>query len=179
MQYSKIAGACLLATVFAGAAHADDDAGFYLGGGLGKAREKSGPFEGDDTSFRVFGGYNLNRFFSLEAGYIDGGKISDDVGAYRVSIESEGIFASAIGKWPIGKYFTPFAKLGYVSYESTETVGLGTSRVSETENDSDFIFGGGFEFNLGEKFRLRLEYDDVNASDASFDIFSLNATYRF
>lgn len=179
MKYSKIAAVCVLASTFAGIAHADDDAGFYLGGGVGQAREKSGPFEGNDTSYRVFGGYSFNRYFSAEAGYIDGGTTSSDVGAYRVTIESAGLYATGIAKLPIGKYFAPFGKFGYVFHESTQNVTLGTLRESDSENDSDFIFGGGFEFKLGENFRLRAEYDKVNLPDAAFDIFSLNAAFKF
>ena len=120
MKYSRIAAVCVLASTFAGIAHADDDAGFYLGGGVGQAREKSGPFEGDDTSYRVFGGYSFNRYFSAEAGYIDGGTTSDDIGAYRVTIESAGLYATGIAKLPIGKYFAPFGKFGYVFHHTTQ-----------------------------------------------------------
>lgn len=179
MKHSRIAGMCLLALTLAGIARAEEDAGFYLGGGIGQAREKSGPFEGNDTSYRVFGGYSFNRYFSAEAGYIDGGTMSSDVGAYRVAIESAGLYATGIGKLPIGKYFVPFVKLGYVYHESTQNVALGQVRQSDSENDSDFIFGGGLELKLGKKFRLRAEYDKVNLPDAAFDIFSINAAYRF
>ncbi len=179
MKYSRIAGMCLLAATLAGIARADDEAGFYLGGGFGEARQKSGAFEGDDTSFRVFGGYSFNRYFSAEAGYIDGGTIASPVGAYRVAIESAGLYATGIGKLPVGPYLVPFVKVGYVYHESTQTVAFGQLRQSDSESDSDFIFGGGFEFKIGENFRLRAEYDKVNVPDASFDIISLNAAYRF
>jgi OOP family OmpA-OmpF porin len=175
MKYSKIAAVCVLASTCAGIAHADDDTGFYLGGGLGQAREKSGPFEGDDTSYRVFGGYSFNRYFSAETGYIDGGTTADDVGGgYYVSIERAGLYATGIGKLPIGRYFAPFAKFGYVFHHTVDSI-----QISDSGNDSDFIFGGGLEFRLGEKFRLRAEYDKVNLPDSAFDIFSLNAAYRF
>jgi OmpA-OmpF porin, OOP family len=180
MKYPKFAGACLLACGLAGGvAHADDDAGFYLGTGIGQAREKSGPFEGSDTSFRVFGGYSFNRFFAAEAGYIDGGNIDDDIGPYRVSIASEGLYAAGLAKLPLGDNFELFAKLGWVFHDSTETVSLGSQRNSESTSDSDFLFGGGVALKLGKNFQLRAEYDKVNVSDAAFDIFSVNAAWKF
>lgn len=179
MTYSKIAGLCLLAAAVSGAARADEDAGFYLGGGLGQVRYESGPFKGDDTSFRVFGGYSFNRYFSAEAGYIDGGTVTDDLGPYRLSLDSNGIYASGIAKLPIGDFFSPFVKLGWVLHDSTQTIRLGTQVDSSSDNDGDFLFSGGFEFKLSEKFRLNAEFDKINLHDASFEILSLNAAYRF
>ena len=180
MKYSKIVTAGLLACGLAGGvARADDDAGFYVGAGIGQAREESGPFKGSDTSFRLFGGYSFNRYFAAEAGYIDGGDIEDDIGPYRVSIASDGLFAAGLAKLPLGDRFALFAKLGWVFHDSTETVSLGSQRSSESTSDSDFLFGGGVALKLGKYFQLRAEYDEVNVADAAFDILSVNAAWKF
>jgi len=180
MKYSKFAIAGLLACGLAGGvARADDAAGFYLGAGVGQAREDFGPFKGSDTSFRLFGGYSFNRYFAAEAGYIDGGNIEDDIGPYRVSIASDGIFAAGLAKLPLGNHFELFAKLGWVFHDSTQTVSLGSQRNSESESDSDFLFGGGMAFKLGKNFQLRAEFDKINVSDAAFEIYSVNAAWKF
>jgi len=180
MKFSRIAGACLLVTMFADVAQADDDAGFYMGGGLGRAREEFFTFNGDDTSYRLFGGYSFNRFIAAEAGYIDNGKVGDTMNGVYQSLEMQGFYASGLAKWPIGNHFAPFAKLGVIFHDDTRKVSIGTQVLStDSSSDPDFIFGGGLEFKLGDKFRLRAEYEKVNMPDTAFDIVSFSAAYQF
>jgi len=180
MKFSKIAGACLLVTMFADVAHADDDAGFYLGGGFGQASEEFLVFNGDGPSYRLFGGYSFNRFFAAEAGYLDNGEVGDTFNGVHESLEMQGFYASGLAKWPIGKHFAPFAKLGYIFHDDIRAVSIGTQVLSTaSSSDSDFIFGGGLEFKLGDNFRLRAEYEKVDVPDFDFDIVSFSAAYQF
>ncbi len=180
MKLSTIAGACLLATMFADVGHADDDTGFYLGGGFGQAREEFLVFNGDDPMYRLFGGYSFNRFIAAEAGYIDNGKVGDTYNGIHQSLEMQGFYATGLAKWPIGKSFAPFAKLGVIFHDDIRKVSIGTQVLStHSSSDADFIFGGGLEFKLGDNFRLRAEYEKVNMPDTAFDIVSFSAAYQF
>ena len=180
MKFSRIAGASLLVAAIAGTAQADDEAGFYVGGGLGRAREEFFVFNGDDTSYRLFGGYSFNRFIAAEAGYIDNGKVGDTYNGIHQSLEMQGFYATGLAKWRIGKSFAPFAKLGVIFHDDIRKVSIGTQVLStHSSSDADFIFGGGLEFKLGDNFRLRAEYEKVNMPNTAFDIVSFSAAYRF
>src|SRR5262245_52340830 len=157
MQFRKIVGVCVLAAL-ASAAQAEDS-GFYVGGGIGQSRQKFTDFEGNDTSFRLFGGWSFNKYFAVEGGYVDGGTQSDTLGLLDVDLSSEGLFVEGLAKWPIGSFFAPYAKFGYVFYDSTTKLSAGGQSISESDSDSDFIYGGGLEFKLGGNFRLRAEYE--------------------
>jgi OmpA-OmpF porin, OOP family len=179
MNHRNFARAPVLAAMFAGGVAHAEDAGFYLGASVGEASQDAGEFDGSDTSFKLFGGYSFNQYFAAEAGYVDGGEQTDSIDSLDFAVKSDGFFAAALAKLPIGDYVAPYVKLGYVFYDSTTTVSDGSAQLSEDSSDEDLLYGLGLEFKLGEHFRLRAEYEQVDLSDADFDIISVVAAYRF
>jgi OmpA-OmpF porin, OOP family len=178
MDFRKIVGSCLLAVVITPAAMAEDS-GFYMGLGIGQSRQEFNEFHADDTAYKLFGGWSFNEYFAVEGGYIDGGTQSDTLGQIHVDISSDGFFAEGIAKWPIGRFVAPYAKLGYVFYDTTQKLSVGSQSASESDSTSDFIFGGGIELKLGGNFRLRAEYEKVNVANSAYDILSLGAAWQF
>jgi OmpA-OmpF porin, OOP family len=179
MHFRKFMGACVLAGVLLPAAAEAEDPGFYVGASIGQASQEFSGFDANDTAFKLFGGWSFNKYLAVEGGYIDGGTQSDTISQLDVDISSDGFFVEGLAKWPLGKYVAPYAKLGYVFYDSTTKLSINNQSASESESDSDFIYGGGLEFKLGENFRLRAEYEEVNLPESAFDIFSLAATWQF
>ena len=179
MRFRQSVSACVLAAVVTGGVARAEDSGFYLGAGVGQATQEFSGFKADDTAFKLFGGWSFNKYLAAEAGYVDGGTQSDTLGLLDVDINSDGFFAQGIARWPIGSVFAPYAKFGYVFYDSTTKVTSPGGSFSESESDADFIYGGGLEFKLGDNFRLRAEYEEVNLPDSSFDIYTLAATWKF
>jgi len=181
MNHGKMMGACLLAAMFASAAaRAEDDAGYYIGAGVGQASQEAGEFEGDDTSFKLFAGWSFNKYFAVEGGYIDGGDQSDDLGSIHAVVGSDGFFVAGLARLPLaGGIVSPYAKLGYTFYSAKTTLSSGGQSISESESDEDLLFGGGLEFKLGDNFRLRTEFEKVNVPDASFEIYSIAGTWQF
>jgi hypothetical protein len=68
--FTAVASALLLSATPAMAA---DGTGFYVGAGVGSMGVDVGEFSGDDTSFKIFGGWDFNQFLGGELEYIDGG----------------------------------------------------------------------------------------------------------
>jgi OmpA-OmpF porin, OOP family len=69
-------GLALLGLLASTTVHAETQRGFYVGAGIGQAsiERDDSDFDADDTGFKVFGGYNFNQYFALEATYLDGGE---------------------------------------------------------------------------------------------------------
>lgn len=178
MNHARSFAAVLLMALTAGAARAED-AGFYLGAGVGEASQDAEGFHGKDTSFTVFGGYSFNAYLAAEAGYIDAGKQTDHQGGLDLAVRSDGFLVAGLVKIPLGRYVAPYAKLGYAFYDARTSVSAGTQSVSATESDEDLVYGLGCEFKIGENLRLRAEYEKVDVSDADFDIASLNLAWQF
>jgi len=178
MHTRKSIGAFAAALLVSASAHADD-AGFYLGAGLGEARQHNEEFDGSDTSFRWLAGYSFSRYFAAEAGFIDAGTQKDTIGAFDVKASSDGVFAAVLAKLPLGKVVAPYAKLGYVFYDGSETVSSGGPISRESTSGEELLFGGGLEFRIGGHVRLRAEYEKVDVPYADFEIYSAAFTFQF
>ena len=177
MKKLQVAAACCALLI--GTQASADENGFYIGLGAGIAHEGFTGFRGDDTAFKLLAGYSFNRYLSAEVEYVDGGTQKDDVEGLDVAISSDGVIAALLAKWPITPAFAPYLKAGIASYDTTAKVTGGESQFSVSSSDEDMVIGGGLEFTLGERFRLRAELEKINVPDADFRIYTLVATYSF
>jgi OmpA-OmpF porin, OOP family len=169
------------------AAHAEDQ-GFYLGLSLGEATQEfsidgddigEGTFDGADTAVKLLAGYEFNRYFAVEAGYADTGTQRDDLNGLDVRLSAEGFHAALLAKLPLGRGIAPYAKLGYVVYDSKATLSAEGDSISGSENEDDPLYGLGCEFALGRRLKLRAEYEYIDVAGSDFDIVSLVATFHF
>lgn len=182
------------AITFVGPAFAQDT-GFYIGGALGQAKvdvDCTGATSCDDkdTSWRIFGGYQFNRNFAIEAGYIDFGEASASgptppFGTTSVTQEATAFDVVAVGMLPLMDRFSVFGKLGFYRADTdvsvTNTV-LGS--VSESDSNTDLTFGVGVRYDFTRNLAVRAEwqrYSDVGISDleSDVDVFSLGVLWRF
>lgn len=174
-------GLALLGLLASTAVLAETQPGFYVGAGVGKASievDDTG-FDADDTAFKVFGGYNFNQYFAVEATYFDGGKPDERFGSGVVEAATDGVNASAVGRLPIGDVFSLFAKVGFASYDVEVTTRIRNATVfSATGSDEDLSYGIGGAFDFGS-FELRGEYEAIDISDGSFNVLTLNGLYKF
>lgn len=174
----KFLGACAAALLVSATSRADDS-GFYLGAAVGEATQSNADFDGSDTSFKWLAGYSFSRYFAAEAGFVDSGTQKDTIGALDVKSSSDGTFVALLAKLPLGKVVAPYAKLGYVFYDVTDTVSNGSISAFESNSGDDLMFGGGLEFRIGDSVRLRAEYEKVDVPDVDFDIISVVVAYQF
>jgi OmpA-OmpF porin, OOP family len=179
MQFRKIVGTCTLAAVMVGSAAWADDTGFYLGAGVGDSRQEAGAFRGNDNAFKLFGGWSINKYFAVEGGFIDAGTRSDTIGPVDIDISSDGFFVEGLARWPIGNVIAPYAKLGYVFYDSTLRNSIGSQSFSTSESGSDLLYGAGLEFKTSTNFRLRVEFEEVNLPDIHLETYTLAALWQF
>jgi OOP family OmpA-OmpF porin len=176
---SLLSGFVIITAFASPTTHAADDAGFYVGAGIGEAHNKSGEFDGSDTAFQVFAGYSINKYFALELAYVDAGTQDDRVGDLEVENESSGVIVSGLASVPIGPVVSLFGKLGYAFYDAEATARLGDLQETERDSDQDAVYGVGVELAVLRGLRLRAQYEMVDVSDGDFRVATINATYRF
>jgi hypothetical protein len=162
----------------AGVARADDT-GVYVGSGIGDTGQKSGAFESSALSLSAFGGYSFNRYFSAEAGYIRVADQTDRVDSLDVVVQSDGLYVAGLLKLPVTPYLSPYAKIGYVSYDSKTILTSGPDSISQSQDDEDLMYGLGCQLSSGEHFNLRFEYQKVDVTEGDFDILSVSAAWQF
>ena len=84
-----------------------------------------------------------------------------------------------VGILPVGEKFELFAKAGYSRVELDATISdplLGTISASTTENE--LAYGAGFNFKLGDKVAIRVEYETFDTVD-DLNMTSAGAVLRF
>lgn len=178
------------------AVNAQNEQGFYLGGGVGQFNvqiddvdetdEAIERLDDDDTSWKLFAGYRFNPYISLEAAYIDFGGPSDRFDASGSSgdyqVELSGFAPYVIGTLPLGPVEL-FAKVGYYFYDVDLEVDLddiGGNVFDSNDSDEDLLYGGGVGMTFFDHLHARLEYEKIDSDridDA--DALWLSGAWRF
>ena len=139
-----------------------------------------------DTATRIFGGYQFNRNFALEAGYTDLGQASADFpGMGSVSLGASGFEFMALGIAPLGERWSLYGKLGLFAWDIdvSDSTGL-VGNFSESGTDLTYGFGVGVDFTKrwGARFEYQV-YSDIGNEDTTGtgDVSVLGASllYRF
>jgi OOP family OmpA-OmpF porin len=194
-----LAGAALagLALAFsAPAAFAQAQNSWYAGASIGQfdtALDCAGTTSCDtkDTSWRIFGGYQVNRNFAIELGYNAGGEATASVPAIgpippsRVTIEATAWDLSAIGILPFSDRFSAFGRIGLYRADTDVNIDFSGLPFSESDSNTDLTFGIGVRYDFTQNVGARLEwqrYSDVSAGvfdEGDVDVLSLGVVVRF
>lgn len=204
---SGLAALAVVASPFAVA----DDAGWYLGANIGQSRAEiddekisnallgagftSTSIHDDERElgYKLFGGYQFNRYFALEGGYFNLGKFdfrADTVptGSLRGDIELQGVNLDAVGILPFTDKFSAFGRVGVNYAEARDSFrGSGAVNVADprsSERDTNYKFGAGLQYAFTESLAMRVEAERYRINDArgdkgDVDLFSVGLLYRF
>jgi OOP family OmpA-OmpF porin len=159
-----------------------------LGGGLTSITD-----DDRDNGYKLFAGYQLNNNFAVEAGYFDLGQfgsraIKDQVGALKTRTKTRGFNIDLVGSMPMTENLSAFARAGahysesYDRFQGSDNV-IVTDR-HRREQDVNFKWGGGLQYDFTQKFGMRLEAEryainDVMGNNGSINMYSLGVLYRF
>lgn len=170
----------------------EEVSGFYAGGGIGQFNAQIDDvdevdatvdeWDEDDTAYKVFAGYRLNRFLAFEVDYINLGEPSGVVvPGVNFDASVDGFAPYVVGTIPLGRFFEIYGRVGYYFYDANlayedEVDG----RVRFDEESEDLVYGAGIGANIGEKLNLRFEYErfDLEGVDDA-DALWLTAAWRF
>ncbi len=190
----KLLAGCAVSLVSAwgAAALADEDTGFYVGGGLGASSlEIDGRFvaisdevrfelDDDDVGYKLFAGWQFLPFLGVEGGYVDFGEVDDNSGGVRSEASADGWDIFLVGNLPLGM-IDLFAKAGVIAYNvDVEVRSEGPGGPFSKDNSSeDFAYGAGAAVELGS-FAVRAEYEyfDVSEFD-TLSLWSIGLSYQF
>ncbi|HZV63660.1 MAG TPA: porin family protein [Telluria sp.] len=165
--------------------------GPYVGVGIATANHNdnipgssSGNWDGYKASGKLFGGYEFDQMWGLEAGYTD---FRNSHGSYTFnntvgSAESDGhaFYLAAKANAPINDQFSVFGKLGAVRTKSSLSTGI--AALDHDDSNTGLYAGIGGQYNLNKKVALTLEYERYGKSTdfgAKPDVWTLGARYSF
>jgi OOP family OmpA-OmpF porin len=146
-----------------------------------------------DIGYKLFGGYQFNKYISLEGGYFELGKFGYTVtttpaGTLDGTIKLRGLNLDLVGTLPITKKFSAFGRFG-VNYAEARDTFTGTGAVgalnfNPSQRDTNYKYGLGIEYALTDSLDIRAEAERYRVNDAvnnkgDIDLFSVGLVYRF
>ncbi|WP_051176365.1 outer membrane beta-barrel protein [Luteimonas mephitis] len=178
MTRNKMLSRALFAVLSGAAAfgaQAADAPGFYAGVGAGQSFVDEGAYDDEDTAFSAFGGYQFNRYFGLEAGYADLGKLEPD--AVGNALEASSVYFTAVGTLPFTEKFSGYAKAGMQRWDlDTAIPGLVGTR---DDSGTDPTYGVGLQYRFNDSVALRGEYSRFEIEDVDADLAQLQVRFDF
>ncbi len=177
----------LLIALFAAAAVAPfaAQAQAYVGGSVGYAEQKLvipgvGSLKENDTSYKLFGGYMLNKNIGVEAGFGDLGTVSITGDGETVTSNPKMFFAAFTGVVPVSNMISVTGKVGFARTNTTLTVvGEGSEKMKHTSP----LLGVGVSFAVTPKISVVAEYEHffniVAEGEGKLKANALSAGVRF
>lgn len=188
-----------------------DDTGWYVGANVGQSRARiddarinrsllgsgfsSATITDDDrdVGYKIFGGYQMNRYLAVEGGYFDLGKFgfaatTVPAGTLNGEAKIRGLNLDLVGTLPITDKFSAFGRVG-VNYADVRDRFSGTGAVltadsNPSKRDANYKLGLGLEYDFTDSLSMRGEVERYRINDAvgnkgDVDLFSLGLIYRF
>jgi OOP family OmpA-OmpF porin len=140
--------------------------------------------DGKDGAFKLFGGYQFNRNFALEAAMVDLGDMTYSgtfAGAPVTGgrVQNSGLNLSAVGVLPLGQSFVVFGKVGMFLWYSEATDVTGGAFFYSEEDGADLSVGLGASIALGQRVSLRAEWERFDMSNTDVDLVTFGIAFRF
>lgn len=190
---------------------AADDAAWYAGASLGQSKaniDNAGISRGllgggftttainaddRDTGYKLFGGYQFNKNFALEAGYFDLGSFgfaatTVPAGTLNGNIKLKGLNLDAVGMLPLTERWSAMGRVG-VNYAEASDSFTGTGAVNVLnpnpgKREANYKVGLGVQYAVTDSLSIRGEAERYRINDAAgsrgdIDLVSLGLVYRF
>ncbi|WP_426207730.1 porin family protein [Massilia sp. TWP1-3-3] len=163
----KLIFAVLAGVAAMSAAQAQQISSPYIGLGVASADHDfkigaagSSSSDGWKASGKIFGGFDVNPMFGVEAGYTDVRKADHTytIGATTGSATTEGSrsYLAAKATMPMNDGFSLYGKLG-VGYSKTKM--RSTTLGNANDSDTEVYAGLGGQYKISDKVALSLEYE--------------------
>jgi OOP family OmpA-OmpF porin len=186
------------------------DSGWYLGANIGRSNFKhdSGAIDNAladqgfagaassisdhrHTGYKLYLGYQFDRHFALEGGYVDLGKLKFDSttlgGSLSGNIKTkDGLFLDAVGIAPLNDRFNVFGKVGVYDLKTQLTASGTAGSVDTSSRKAGLNYGLGVGYKLTQHLGARLEWEQfhhVGSTDktgrANVNLLSAGLDYHF
>ncbi|MFC0251614.1 outer membrane beta-barrel protein [Massilia consociata] len=140
--------------------------------------------DGYKASGKLFGGYEFNQNWGVEAGYTDfrSSGVNYSIGGVnnRGETKGESIYLAAKATLPVNEQFSVYGKLGAARNKS-ELVTLNAAQ-NRDERKTEAYGALGAQYNLNQNVALIAEYERYGKSKdfgAKADVWTIGAKYSF
>lgn len=156
----------------AGALAQQAETGWYAGGSIGQS--DLGPDTA--TSFKITGGYQINRNFGVELSYADLGDVDVPTlpGFPAANVGATAFELVAVGKFPVANQFSIYGLAGFARIESEASM----FGVSVSDTSMELTYGFGVQYDFSRQVGLRAQWQTYDA-DVEADVMSVGVVVRF
>ena len=184
---------------------------FYGGIGMGQAQSKiddqkinaalisagatsnSITHDQNDAAYKVFGGYQFNPYFGMEAGYFNLGEFgfkstTTPAGSLDGRIKLDGMNIDMVGTVPVNDQLSLIARVGVHNARARDTftttyAGV-VSHYNPEKTDTNYKAGFGFAYKFSQSMTLRGELERYRINDAvgnkgDINVASLSLVFPF
>lgn len=128
-----------------------------------------------DTGVKIFGGYNINQNFGVEAAWMDLGEVSASGGGTTATAELDGFSLAGVGMFPINQDLRVFGKVGLFMWDVTG----GGAAAGISEDGTDLMFGAGVGWNFMRNLGVRAEWERFDVDGDNVDFLSVGVQFNF
>jgi len=139
-----------------------------------------------DTSWKIYGGLEVNEYIQMEVGYVDLGE-SKISGATSGTAEANGVTIQVVGTYALNPSFSLIGR-GGMNILNLEVNGTVAETPSNNAGDTDvaWSFGLGAQYNLSKSVGLRAEWeryvevgDPDTTGETDIDLISAGVVFKF
>ena len=196
LQFRKLLTAGLLALVAVSTPALSQDTGWYVGLGVGQSKfdvDCTGTTSCDDkdTAWSIFGGYQFNKHFGAELGYVDLGKVTASGPVLGVpvslSIKTKAFELLGVGTYPINQQFSVYGKLGFFRWDVDASASALGASASDSDSGTDFTHAIGVKYNFTKTIAGTLQWqryynigsDDTTGGTSDVDVIGVGIIFKF
>jgi OOP family OmpA-OmpF porin len=134
-----------------------------------------------DGAFKLFGGFQVNRNFAIEASYFDYGSVraNGDLGGFPVTLSASATAfgVAALVTFPVAERFSLFGKAGLLFSDADILISGAGTAVAESDSETGLHIGIGALFNATDKVGIRAEWE--RNDELEIDMISVGVQVRF
>jgi len=113
----------------------------------------------DDDGYKGYVGYKFTRFISAELGYTDLGSFNGTSMGVAIDAEADLISVMLVATLPATPKLEFFVKAGAADWSTTVTLTDMLGTVSVDSGGTDFAYGGGISYRIGQNIAIRGEWE--------------------
>lgn len=140
--------------------------------------------DGYKASGKLFGGYEFDKTWGIEAGYTDFRKSHSNFtynnAAGTADSDGHSFYLAGKATAPINDQFSVFGKLGAARNKTTLSTGI--AALNRDDSKTEVYAGLGGQYNLNKQVALTLEYERYGKTKdfgAKADVWTVGARYSF
>lgn len=184
---SSLSLAILLAMGMAASAAHAAETGLFAEVGLGMSTTDTGldnipgvSVDEEDVFFSIGGGYNFNKMFAVEAGYIDLGEVEASVPGYTATVSTDGFYFGPRLTVELSPQVEAYGRLGMLAWDAEYNDSDG---FSFSEDGTDIYFGIGAAFKVSNQVSLGADWTrytlESDGDDTDVDAFGAKLKFNF